>query len=124
MIELSILVVTLVILAMLLTAASIFYSFIYAPFKIRSRPFSFEEAFAILKLIIQTELDAYNADVFRDDPPITNSNFVNFYTDLTEKIRDNISPALMEKLTEYIPEELVYKLIVRQVKDFLVSKVQ
>ena len=53
-----------------------FYMNIYLKFKKKNIHVDFETALNILKLIVNTELDAYENDIFSVKGSITNSNFI------------------------------------------------
>lgn len=84
---------------------------------------SFNDTFSILNIIINSEFEEYERDVFTKKDSITNSNFEAFYTDLSKKIIDDISDFELEQLTLYIPETAVYKFVARRVKEYLTSKI-
>ena len=100
-----------------------FYKYIYLPYKKELVDLDFETSLSILKLIINTELDAYETDIFINKGSISNSNFDNYYKDITEKIIRNISPTLVNQLSLYITEDMVYVIVARATKKFLSEKI-
>ena len=100
-----------------------FYMNIYLKYKKKNIYIDFETALAILKIIINTELDAYENDIFISKGSITNSNFDNYYKDITNKIIKSISTDLINYLSFYITEDMVYVIIARSVKKFLTDKI-
>ena len=119
----AIIITSAAILSLLLLAAHVFYNYIYEHYKARNNYVDFEDALAVLKIIINTELDAYENDIFLSKGSITNSNFDNYYKDITTKIINNVSPILRDSLARYISEDMIYILIARAVKKFLTEKI-
>lgn len=78
---------------------------------------------SILSAQIQTELDAYERDIFEKKGAITNNNFDNFYLDLTNRIIANIPDTMIDRMKLYYTEEAVYKFIARSVKEYLTTKI-
>ena len=111
------------IVAILLFGIHVFFSLIYLPYKKKLVKLDFETALFILRTIINTELDAYENDIFLNKGSITNSNFDNYYKDITSKIIANVSPALIQQLSLYISEDMVYIIIARAVKKYLTDKI-
>ena len=114
---------TAAILALIYIAIYFFYKKIYIEYKKELVDLDFESALSILKLIINTELDAYENDIFMNKGSITNSNFDNYYKDITNKIIEKLSPTLVKHLSLYINEAMVYIIIARAVKKFLTEKI-
>lgn len=111
------------ILGIFYIATYYFYKKIYLPYKKELVDLDFDSALSILKIIINTELDAYENDIFMSKGSITNSNFDNYYKDITGKIVKNLSPALINHLSLYIREDMIYIIIARSVKKFLTEKI-
>ena len=103
--------------------AYFFYKNIYLPYKKDLVDLNFETALFILKTLINTELDAYDTDIFMSKGSITNANFDNYYKDITTKIIKSISPNLITHLSLYITEDMVYVIVARAVKKFLTEKI-
>lgn len=122
-ISITIIVTTAIILAMLYFTIHNFYKRIYLPYKKQLVDLDFDSALLILKTIINTELDAYENDIFTNKGSITNSNFDNYYRDLTNKIISHISSDLVKHLSIYITEDMIYVIIARSVKKFLSEKI-
>ena len=120
---LAIIITTAVILSMTLLFFRYFYLNIYLAFKKKNIPIDFQTSLDILKIIINTELDAYENDIFNTKGSITNSNFDNYYKDITNKIVTKVSPELIRHLSFYITEDMVYIIIARTVKKFLTEKI-
>ena len=112
-----------ILLAMVYFAAYHFYKRIYLPYKKQLVDLDFETALFILKTIINTELSAYENDVFLSKGSITNSNFDNYYKDITGKIINALSQDLIKHLSMYITEDMVYVIVARSVKKFLTEKI-
>lgn len=84
---------------------------------------SFENLIAILGVIINTEIQEYENDIFISKGSITNSNFDNYYYDITNKIINNISKDFEKRILAYMTKEALYKYIARSVKSYLTSKI-
>ena len=89
----------------------------------RISPNEFIALLTVLSSQVQTEIDTYDKDIFINKGSITNNNFDNYYQDLTHRVIDNISPSMIDQLTQYYTEEAIYKFIGRSVRDYLVSKI-
>lgn len=100
-----------------------FFERIYIPYKSKQYDETFEELIAILHVIINSELEVYETDIFDTKGSITNSNFENFYNDLSKRIIDTVAPNFMQQLTKYVTEDAVIKIIARSVKKYLTSKI-
>ena len=84
---------------------------------------SFLELVQILSLIINSEIDKYEKDIFKDSGLMSNAVFENRYREITTIILDSISPSFMNQLTEYITEATVVRYVARSVKEYLSKKV-
>ena len=84
---------------------------------------SFQELIIALNIAVQTELDLWEKDVFIDKNAITNSNFENYYHEITEHILKSLSPIFFKKMSQYITEEAIISIIARKTKEYLVSKI-
>lgn len=78
----------------------------------------------ILSSQIQSELDAYDKDIFQDKGSITNNNFEQYYHDLTSRIIQNIPSSMITCMERYYTEEAIYRFIARSVRDYLVTKIK
>ena len=121
--SISVILTTAAIVAIIYVALYFFYKKIYLPYKKELVDLDFESALSIFKLIINTELDAYENDIFMNKGSITNSNFDNYYKDITTKIIAKLSPSLVKHLSLYINEDMIYIIIARSVKKFLTEKI-
>lgn len=95
----------------------------YASYTNQRAELTFEECISILQLIINSELQSYEKDIFISKGSITNSNFENYYRDITGKIVNNLSDDLIDSFTYYITEDAIYTYIARAVKTFLTGKI-
>lgn len=86
-------------------------------------PDDFAGCLAILNAIIQIEFDLYNSDIFNKKEAITNTNFENFYNDLTHRIINNIPESFITQLTTYYTIDAIYAYIARRCKAFLTEKI-
>lgn len=109
-------------LIVIYTICEKFLKEVYFPNKYE-RSTSFEELIAILQLIINTELEAYENDIFLSKGSITNNNFESYYNDITNKIIENMSPDFEKNIRLYLSETALYRYIARSVKRYLTSKI-
>lgn len=84
---------------------------------------SFQELVLTLNIAIQTELDLWEKDVFVDKNAITNSNFENYYHEITEHILKSLSPIFFKKISQYITEDAVISIVARKTKEYLTGKI-
>ena len=84
---------------------------------------SFEECITVLTLVINTELESFDTDVFTKDIIITNSTYDNYYNDITHRIIRNLSNELIENLSRFISKDAIYRIIAKSVKKYLVGKI-
>lgn len=84
---------------------------------------SFQELVLTLNIAIQTELDLWEKDVFVDKNAITNSNFENYYHEITNHILKSLSPIFFKKISQYITEDAVISIVARKTKEYLAGKI-
>lgn len=96
---------------------------VWLPYKNAVYDNDFSELLSILKLIINSELDEYENDIFTRKQTISNANFDQFYKDIVFKIRADISPQFEQQILKYISEKMLYTTIARSVKKFLTEKI-
>jgi hypothetical protein len=104
-------------------AIYLFYKKIYTPYKSKSYSATFPDLINILTIIINTEIDLYEKNVFNTRAALTNSNFENYYKDICTSINQNLSPDFLDKLSRYITIDAIYTYITRTVKIYLTSKI-
>lgn len=83
----------------------------------------FAGCMTILNVIIQVEFDLYNNDIFNKKEAITNTNFENFYNDLTHRIISNIPDDFINRMSSYYTADAIYAYIARRCKVFLSEKI-
>lgn len=116
--------ITVGIVASIITrAAERFVNTVWLPYKNAIYDNDFAELLSILKLIINTEIEEYENDVFMSKQTISNANFDQFYKDINEKIRKNISPSFEQQMLKYVSEKMLYTTIARSVKKYLTEKI-
>lgn len=103
--------------------ALVYIAYKYSTYTNQRAELTFEECISILQLIINSELQSYEKDIFIAKGSITNSNFENYYRDITGKIVNNLSDDLIDSFTYYITEDAIYTYIARAVKVFLTGKI-
>lgn len=84
---------------------------------------SIQELLSMLNATIQTEFELFDKDVFSSKGAITNSNFDNYYHEMSDHIIKSLSPIFYENLTKYMTEDAIYTLIGRRVKEYLTTKI-
>lgn len=84
---------------------------------------SFQELLVALNAAIQTEFDLWEKDVFIDKHAITNSNFENYYLEMTDHIIKSLSPIFFINIGKYITEDAVISIIGRKTKEYLTNKI-
>lgn len=83
---------------------------------------SFQELLVALNAAINTELELWEKDVFNNKQALTNSNFENYYIDISDHIIKSLSPIFFINMGKYITEDAVVAIIGRRTKEFLVNK--
>lgn len=112
-----------IVTSIIASVAKKFVNTVWLPYKNAVYDNDFSELLAILKLIINTEIEEYENDIFMSKSTISNSNFDQYYKDITSKIRKNISPAFEQQILKYISEKMLYTTIARSVKKYLTEKI-
>lgn len=84
---------------------------------------SFQELLLALNAAINTEIELWEKDVFVNKQAITNSNFENYYVDISDHIIKSLSPVFFINMGKYITEDAVITIIGRRVKEYLSGKV-
>lgn len=84
---------------------------------------SFQELLLALNAAINTEIELWEKDVFVNKHAITNSNFENYYIDISDHIIKSLSPVFFINMGKYITEDAVITIIGRRVKEYLSGKV-
>ena len=100
-----------------------FFKFIYTPYKLKTTKISFSELLTVLNATINTELELYEKDVFKTKGALLNSNFDNYYMDITTNIIKKLSPTFFMRMKIYLTEEAVAEVIARTVKIYLTEKI-
>ena len=84
---------------------------------------TFQELLLALNAAIQTEFDLWEKDVFVNKHAITNSNFDNYYFEMTDHILKSLSPIFFINIGKYITEDAVVSIIGRKTKEYLTTKI-
>lgn len=84
---------------------------------------SFQELLLALNAAINTEIELWEKDVFVNKQAITNSNFENYYIDISDHIIKSLSSVFFINMGKYITEDAVITIIGRRVKEYLSGKV-
>lgn len=89
-------------------------------YKITVSDVTLNELLIALNAMINTELELWKNDVFNDNKGVANnSQYENYYHEITGKILDSISPIFFDNIEKYITSEAVVSIIGRRVKNFL-----
>jgi hypothetical protein len=106
-------------LLVILTAFILFRK-ILPKYKITVSDVSFQELLLALNAEINTELELWRNDVFVNDNGIANnSQYENYYHEISTKIVHSLSPIYYENIEKYITTEAVVSIVGRKVKTFL-----
>ena len=108
---------------LILSISYIIFSKILPKYKMIVSDVSFEELLLALNAAINTEFELWEKDVFVNKQAITNSNFDNYYMEITDHIIKSLSPIFFINIQKYISEDAVYTIIGRKTKEFLVGKI-
>lgn len=109
--------------ACIIFAVYIIYNKILCKYTLITSQDSFQELIVALNIAVQTELDLWEKDVFNDKNAITNSNFENYYHEITDHILKSLSPIFFKKMSQYVTEDAIISIIARKTKEYLVSKI-
>lgn len=101
----------------------VIFNRILIPYRLTVSDTSFQELLLALNAAIQTELDLWEKDVFANKNALTNSNFENFYYEITDHIIKSLSPIFFKKMTQYISEDAIISIVGRKVKEYLTGKI-
>lgn len=109
----------------LLIMGGIFVSFrfILPIYKIKVSDVSFQELLLALNAAIQTEFELWERNVFKSKGAITNSNFENYYNEISMHIAKSLSPTFYLNIGKYISEDAVISIIGRKTREYLTSKI-
>ena len=118
----QIIIVSIWISIVFLISAYILYTKILTPYKLTISDAEFSELLIALNAAINTEFELWEKDVFVSKKAITNSNFDNYYHEMTSSIIQSLSPIFFKKMNQYITEEAVVSIIGRKTKEYLTSK--
>jgi len=94
---------------------------ILPPYRVSTSDISFSELLSVLNAAINTELELWEKDIFKEQPNAigTNSRYENFYHEISMHIVETLSPSFFLNMSKYMTEEAVVSLIGRRVKIFL-----
>lgn len=101
-----------------------FFLNIYSKYKIRTSATSMDEVLAILKTIIQTEIEMYEDNIFSKRKALDNVSYENYFRDITNNIIDSLSSDFFYKSSVYFTDETVIRIITRNVSKYLKEKIQ
>ena len=101
----------------------IFYFKIYRKYKFGTENADFETLMSVLNVIVHTEIDLYEKNIFDTKGGLTPQNFENYYDDIVHNIVKSLSSEFYTKMENYITKEAVVAYICRNVKEYLQTKV-
>ena len=96
---------------------------ILTPYRLRVDGPEFTELLTILNAVIGTEIELWEKDVFSSKNYLTNSNFDNYYHEITERVLQSLPEDYFLSMSRYLKPEAVVSMIGRHTKEYLVSKV-
>lgn len=99
----------------------VLFRWILPEYKITVSEVSFDELLLALNATINTELELWEKDVFREKTNVvaTNSRYKNYYHEITTHIMDSLSPKFYANMEKYISQEAVASIVARRVRLFL-----
>lgn len=121
MIVLSIFLLSIWIALLCLLSIWIIFRKILPKYKITSSEVSFEDLMIVLNATINTELELWEKDVFKnqDNSIGLNSRYENYYHEISMNIVKSLSPIYFENIGKYLTEDAVVSIIGRRIKIFL-----
>lgn len=115
---------TLILIALLIQSIIfVSFRFILPEYKVKVSDVSFQELLLALNAAIQTELDIWERNVFVNKQAITNSNFENYYNEISIHIAKSLSPTFYLNISKYISEDAVISIIGRKTREYLTGKI-
>lgn len=86
---------------------------------------SLSDIILTLNVVINTELELWENDVFVDKSGIgNNSQYENFYNEICNNIIESLSPSYFDMAERYLKKEAIVTIIARRTKNFLNDHVQ
>ena len=121
MIVLSVFLLSIWIALLCLLSIWIIFRKILPKYKITSSEVSFEDLMIVLNATINTELELWEKDVFKnqDNSIGLNSRYENYYHEISMNIVKSLSPIYFENIGKYLTEDAVVSIIGRRIKIFL-----
>lgn len=110
------------IVLLVLGGSFIFYRFIYAPYKYSLLNNDFEELITILNIIMNTQIDVYEKNVFSKRKGLTNATYENYFREISIDIYNALPKKFFKKMESFLTEDAVMTLISRRVRDYLIEK--
>lgn len=108
---------------MIIFVSVILFRIVLPKYKLIISEVPFPDLVNALNMMIRTEIDLWEKDIFSNRQPITNSNFENYYYEITNHVIKNISPMFIKSMEKYMTETAIVSMIGRCVKEYLVSKI-
>lgn len=117
---LKIIIITVWLALLFLGITWVLFRKILPKYKITVSDVTLNELLIALNAMINTELELWKDDVFNDNKGVANnSQYENYYHEITGKILDSISPIFFDNIEKYITSEAIVSIIGRRVKNFL-----
>lgn len=120
---LDIIIISVWLVGLIIFTAYILFLKILVPYKLTVSDTSFQELLLALNAAINTEIELWEKDVFVNKNAITNSNFDNYYYEITDHIIKSLSPMFFKKMTQFITHDAIISIIGRKVKEYLAGKI-
>jgi hypothetical protein len=99
--------------------------FIIPRFLISTKRESLDMLLGALRTVIKTELNIYDADIFKENGALNNATFQNYYEDITNHIlNEDLSDEFYIKIRGYMNEDAVASIVCRIVKEYLADKIK
>lgn len=105
-----------------LLTSYVFFTRIYNMFILKTEDPDFELLLTALNAAINTEIELWERDIFVNKKAMTNSNFENFYYEISNHIINSLSESFYIRFEHYLTRDAVYSIISRKVKEYLTEK--
>lgn len=121
----DILIITLWVTILILFSIYIIFRKILPKYKITVSELSLSDVVATLNVIINTELELWEKDVFVDQSGIgNNSQYENYYNEICMNILNSLSDAYFDSAEKFIKRDAIATIVARHTKNFLNKHVQ
>ncbi len=123
--EIKFFVYTFWIFLLILSFCYLLFRKILPRYKLFSFDTSLSDIILTLTAMINTELQLWENDIFKENQGIgNNAQYENFYNEICSSIIDSLSETFFENAEKYMQRDAVITIIARRVKNFLNEHVQ